>query len=96
MATSASSQARSSPAKPAQPPVPGARYGTFGAGCHYRDGTFVPASTQGACPTVSPQTKAAFTFWHPQLVTLHVWLWYPNPAGLFASMNPLATAYNNG
>jgi hypothetical protein len=27
--------------------------------------------------------------WHPRLVTLHVWLWYPNPDGLYASTNPL-------
>jgi hypothetical protein len=83
-------------AKPARPPLPGARYGTFGAGCHYADGTFVPADTQDACPKTSPQTGAAFGFWHPQLVTLHVWLWYPNPTGLFASTNPLAAAFNRG
>jgi hypothetical protein len=83
-------------AKPARPPFAGARYGTFGAGCHYADGTFAPADAQASCPTTSPETGAAFGFWHPQLVTLHVWLWYPNPSGLFASTNPLAGAYNNG
>jgi hypothetical protein len=83
-------------AKPARPPLAGARYGSFGAGCHYADGTFVPAETQDACPKTSPQTSAAFGFWHPLLITMHVWLWYPNPTGLFASTNPLAAAYNNG
>ena len=83
-------------AKPASPPLSGAKYGTFGAGCHYKDGTFVPADTQDACPTASPQTGAAFNFWHPLLITMHVWLWYPNPTGLFASTNPLASAYNEG
>jgi hypothetical protein len=83
-------------AKPARPPFAGARYGTFGAGCHYVDGTFAPADAQASCPTTSPQTGAAFSFWHPLLITLHVWLWYPNPSGLFASTNPLAGAYNNG
>jgi hypothetical protein len=82
--------------KPAQPPLPGARYGSFGAGCHYKDGTYVPAEAQSACPTTSPQTGAAFNFWHPLLITLHVWLWYPNPSGLFASTNPLAGAFNAG
>jgi hypothetical protein len=82
--------------KPAHAPIPGARYGSFGAGCHYADGTFVPSEAQAACPTTSPQTHAAFTFWHPLLVTLHVWLWYPNPSGLFASTNPLVTPYNQG
>jgi hypothetical protein len=33
-------------------------------------------------------------FWHPPFVTMHVWLWYPNPAGLFSSTNPLITPFN--
>jgi hypothetical protein len=82
--------------KPATPPLPGARYGSFGAGCHYTDGTFVPATAQTACPKVAPKSGAAFTFWHPVLITMHVWLWYPNPTGLFASTNPLAAPFNQG
>jgi len=82
--------------KPARPPLPGATYGAFGAGCHYGDGTFVPAQTQAACPKTAPATHAAFEFWHPVLVTMHVWLWYPNPSGLFASTNPLVAAYDRG
>ena len=82
--------------KPARPPLPGATYGSFGAGCHYKDGTYVPAAAQSACPTTSPQTGASFNFWHPLLITMHVWLWYPNPSGLFASTNPLAGAFNQG
>jgi hypothetical protein len=84
------------PSKPATPPLPGAKYGSFGAGCHYKDGTFAPADSQSACPTASPQTGAAFSFWHPVLITLHVWLWYPNPSGLFASTNPLVAPFNEG
>ena len=40
-----------------------------------------------------PQSGSAFNFWHPPLVTMHVWIWYPNPAGLYASMNPLVPAF---
>jgi len=82
--------------KPAKPPLPGATYGSFGAGCHYVDGTYVPSETQDACPATSPQTGAKFNFWHPLLITLHVWLWYPNPSGLYASTNPLVAAFNKG
>jgi hypothetical protein len=82
--------------KPAKPPLPGARYGSFGAGCHYADGTFVPADAQESCPKTAPQSGAAFGFWHPLLITLHVWLWYPNPTGLFASTNPLVAPFNLG
>lgn len=84
------------PAKPAKPPLPGATYGSFGAACHFQDGTFVFQASQDACPAKSPQTGKAFGFWHPDLVTLHVWAWYPNPAGLFSGMNPLMHPFNAG
>jgi hypothetical protein len=84
------------PSKPKTPPLPGARYGSFAAACHYVDGTFVPAASQAACSKTAPGTGAAFGFWHPDLVTLHLWLWYPNPSGLFASMNPLVRPFNGG
>jgi hypothetical protein len=84
------------PSKPAKPPLPGATYGAFGAACHYADGTFVPAASQDDCAKTSPQTGAAFGFWHPNLVTLHVWLWYQNPAGIYSGTNPLVTPFNNG
>jgi hypothetical protein len=84
------------PSKPATPPLPGATYGSFGAACHYKDGTFVFAASQELCAKRSPQTGAAFNFWHPDLVTLHVWLWYPNPAGLYNGTNPYIQPFNRG
>jgi hypothetical protein len=82
--------------KPATPPLPGATYGSFAAACHYKDGTFVFAPSQADCAKRSPQTGAAFNFWHPDLVTLHVWLWYPNPAGLYSGTNPFIKPFNRG
>jgi hypothetical protein len=82
--------------RPATPPLPGATYGSFGAACHYKDGTFVFARVQELCAKRSPQTGAAFTFWHPDLVTLHVWLWYPNPDGLYSGTNPYIQPFNHG
>jgi hypothetical protein len=84
------------PEKPAKPPIEGATYGAFGAACHYANGEFVPAESQAQCAKTSPKAGAAFTFWHPPLVTLHIWLWYPNPSGLYSGLNPLAAAYNGG
>jgi hypothetical protein len=84
------------PSKPATPPLPGATYGAFAAACHYKDGTFVSRPVQDACPKRSPTTSAAFNFWHPDLVTLHVWLWYPNPAGLYSGTNPYVQPFNRG
>jgi hypothetical protein len=80
--------------KPATPPLAGATYGSFPAACHYDDGTFVPAPNAAACAPKSPKSGSAFNFWHPKLVTMHVWTWYPNPAGLYASMNPLVHAFS--
>jgi hypothetical protein len=84
------------PQQPEVPLLPGATYGSFGAACHYKDGTFVFASSQDQCARRSPQTGAAFNFWHPDLVTLHVWLWYPNPDGLYNGTNPLVQPFNRG
>ena len=84
------------PEKPAKKPLPGATYGSFGAACHYADGTFVFTAAETECAEKSPESGAAFGFWHPDLVTLHVWLWYPNPDGIFAGMNPLMTPFNKG
>jgi hypothetical protein len=82
------------PTKPASPPLPGATYGSFGAACHYQDGTFVFAPSQDACRSRSPESGAAFNLWHPELVTLHVWLWYPNPAGIYNGTNPYIGPFN--
>ena len=81
---------------PTTPPLPGATYGSFGAACHYTDGTFVFARAQELCAPRSPQTRARFSFWHPDLVTLHVWVWYHNPAGLYSGTNPLVRPFNHG
>jgi hypothetical protein len=82
------------PTKPARPPLPGARYGSFAAACHYADGQFVAAAAEGDCARTHSRSGAAFTFWHPDLVTLHVWLWYPNPDGVYAGTNPLLAPFN--
>ena len=44
----------------------------------------------------SPKTGAAFNFWHPDLVTLHVWLWNPNPSGLYNGTNPYIQPFTDG
>jgi hypothetical protein len=82
------------PKKPKTAPLPGAKYGSFPAACHYDDGTFVTASSEDDCAPTHGGAK--FFFWHPDLVTLHVWLWYPNPDGLYAGMNPLVKPFNRG
>ena len=81
---------------PSKPPLPGARYGVFGAACHYLDGTFVFADKQALCTPKSPKSGAAFSFWHPRLITLHLWIWYPNPVGIYMGTNPMVAPFNGG
>ena len=80
---------------PTTPPLPGAEYGSFPAACHYVDGTFVPAAAQADCPPRSPTSHARFGFWHPDLVTLHLWAWYPNPDGIYNGTNRLVRPFNS-
>ena len=56
----------------------------------------MPAAAGDQCARRSPQTGAPFNFWHPDLVTLHVWLWYHNPDGLYSGTNPLVRPFNKG
>jgi hypothetical protein len=81
--------------RPASDPLPGAQYGSFAAACHYADGTFHPAASEAQCRPRSPETGAKFGFWHPDLVTLHLWAWYPNPDGIYAGLNPLIRPFND-
>jgi hypothetical protein len=83
------------PSKPRKPPLKGAKYGSFPAACHYDDGTFTTASSETECKPTN-ENGSKFFFWHPDLVTLHVWLWYPNPDGLYAGMNPFVRPFNHG
>ena len=82
------------PKRPTAAPLRGARYGSFGAACHYTDGAFVIATAEAKCAKTNPKTGAAFSFWHPPLVTLHLWIWYPNPNGIFGEFNPLLNPFN--
>lgn len=82
------------PEEPEEPPLPGATYGEFAAACHFVDGTFVPTDAEEDCDATNPETGSAFSFWHGLLVTMHVWLWFHNPDGLFTGMNPLVAPFN--
>ena len=81
---------------PSTPPLQNATFGFFPAACHYKDGTFILEQDPNNCPPTNPDTGSPFNFWHPDLFTLHVWVWYPNPAGLYSGTNPLISPFNGG
>jgi hypothetical protein len=80
---------------PSRAPLPGARYGVFGAACHYDDGTVVFADAQSKCAATAPGSGAKFNFWHPRLITLHFWIWYPNETGIYTGTNPMVAPFNH-
>jgi hypothetical protein len=82
------------PKKPKKAPLKGAKYGSFPAACHYEDGNFVPAASEDDCDDT--HNGSPFFFWHPDLVTLHVWIWHHNPDGLYEGMNPFVKPFNKG
>jgi hypothetical protein len=84
------------PKQPKNPPLPFGTFGSFPAACHYKDGTFVADENAKTCQKKAPKTGAKFNFWHPDLVTLHAWVWYPNRAGLYSSTNPDIAPFNGG
>ena len=83
----------SSRSSPRRRRYPGATYGSFGAACHYADG-WLTASEQSGCEASHPTTAAPFAFRHPKLITLHVLLVVPNPAGIDHPTNPQFRPYN--
>ena len=84
------------PSMPKTPPLQNATFGFFPAACHYKDGTFIADENSKTCKKTNPKTGSTFNFWHPDLTTMHVWIWYPNPAGLYSSTNPLVAPFNGG
>jgi hypothetical protein len=39
--------------------------------------------------------ERAYEFWHPELVTLHLWAWYPNPDGVYSGTNRWVRPFND-
>ncbi len=57
------------------------------ASCHYADEFEIEEPDSSSCPTTSPD-GAPLVLWHPDLWTLHVWMWLWNPDGIFEPFNP--------
>jgi len=79
--------------EPAGSPFPGARWHRHDASCHYRDYRERPSPSAGQCPARHPESGSEFVNWHPAFSVVHVWAWYPNPAGVFAEENPYLAPY---
>ncbi|MBT3351428.1 MAG: hypothetical protein HOC91_00490 [Nitrospinaceae bacterium] len=80
--------------QPKSLPFKNAQWRDHGAACHYKDGTETHKASPKSCPKKSPKTGVQFAAWHPTLSTVHVWAWYPNPAGAFKSHNMALAPFN--
>lgn len=58
------------------------------ASCHYADGSELEIPAPFLCPDPHPDTGAPLGLWHPDLWTLHTWIWRGNPDGVFEEFNP--------
>lgn len=81
--------------RPVESPFPGVAWERHLAKCRYADWQELRARSSEACPRAHPDTQSAFVAWSPDLWVIHLWLWYPNPYGLFASLNPLLAPFDN-
>jgi hypothetical protein len=76
-------------------PFPGVAWERKLAMCRYADWQeFLSVSANG-CPPTHPDTKSAFAVWYPEHRAIRLWLWYPNPYGLFARLNPLLAPFDD-
>jgi hypothetical protein len=64
------------------------------ASAHYADGTELPVKNPKEALAENPATKAKFSTWHPNLYSIHAYVFAENPEGLFAELNPLLEKYN--
>ncbi len=79
----------------AQVPFKKAQWGVHEATCHFKDASEIPMKDKDTCPAKHPETGAELALWHPDLETLHIWAWYPNPRGVFSPMNPFLAPFNS-
>jgi hypothetical protein len=81
--------------RPAEPLFPGVGWRRQGALCRYADWQEFPARSPAGCPRHHPDTGSPFLTWSPAQWEVHLWLWYPNPSGLFAGLNPLLAPFDD-
>src|SRR5574337_359626 len=81
--------------RPTGSPFPGVAWERQLAICRYADWQEYPSRSRAGCPQVHPDTKSPLAAWYPDLWAIHLWLWHPNPYGLFASLNPLLAPFDD-
>jgi putative copper resistance protein D len=63
------------------------------ATCRYADGHELESPRRDGCPARHPE-GSPLASWHPTRWVIRAWVWYPNPAGLFAPVNSLLAPFH--
>jgi len=74
-------------------PFKGADVSVHEASCHYKDGSEYSEPKKDVCKKTS-DTGSEFASWHPDLHTLHAYVWYPNSEGVFSTSNALLQPFS--
>ncbi|HYB72475.1 MAG TPA: hypothetical protein VED18_03820 [Candidatus Sulfotelmatobacter sp.] len=80
--------------RPAVEPFPGIRWTWEPAVCRYADWHELQERARDRCPATHPE-GAALAAWQPAYWSIRVWVWYPNPSGMFARVNPLLAPFDD-
>lgn len=79
--------------RPATQPFPGIAWSREPGTCRYADWHERVSPSREGCPPVHPE-GAALASWYPPRWFIRVWVWYPNPSGMFARLNPLLAPFD--
>ncbi len=80
--------------RPATQAFPGIAWTKEPATCRYADWHELEGVSQEKCPAKHPE-GASLASWHPARWFVRVWVWYPNPSGMFARLNPLLASFDD-
>ena len=79
--------------RPSHPPFAGAWWSPAAWGCVYENSERLDLPAEGVCPRIHPETRTEIIAWGPGYWRVRFW-WYPNPYGLFISVNPYLAPFN--
>jgi len=80
--------------RPTIQPFPGVGWMRAPAACRYADWHELEGPSRDRCPAKHPE-GAALATWEPPRWVMRAWVWYPNPSGMFARLNPLLAPFDD-
>jgi len=79
--------------RPEAEPFPGIAWSYEPPTCRYTDWHELESPSRDRCPATHPE-GASLASWQPGRWYIRVWVWYPNPSGVFARLNPILAPFH--